>query len=211
MATFFGLIGNSLPPGGHWLLRLLKALSPPVPAVAHLLHPEHEAGRLADVEEQVAHDVRRLAVHHLQARAEPVVAGAVHDCMKLVIEKAVQGFTGVDGQRADKVVVPTAPVRGSVPSKLHRLVRPPSRSAPLCPRHPHQVLWKGLLLVCSSRVPANRRFHLYIHGLLVCGIPPVDNGEEGNDRLLLDLRDGQLARVKLACKQGELRSWLLLL
>ena len=104
------LIGNSLPPDGHWLLRLVKTLAPPVPAVAHLLHPEHEAGRLADVEEQVAHDVRGLVVHHLEARAEPVVAGAVHDCVKFVVEKSIQGFTRVDGQGADEVVVPTAPI-----------------------------------------------------------------------------------------------------
>ena len=68
-----GSIGNGLPPDGDGLLRLLKALAPPVPAVAHLVHPEDEARRLADVEEQVAHDVRRLVVHHLQAGAEPVV------------------------------------------------------------------------------------------------------------------------------------------
>ena len=202
------LIGNSLPPDGHWLLRLVKTLAPPVPAVAHLLHPEHEAGRLADVEEQVAHDVRGLVVHHLEARAEPVVAGAVHHRVKLVVEKAVHGFPRVDGQRTDEVVVPAAPIGSSVPSKLHRLVRPPSRSTPLCPRHPHQVLWEGLLLVRSRRVPADRRFNFYIYSLLVCGIPGLDNREEGDDCFPLDLGDGELARVKLACKQGELRSLL---
>ena len=190
------LIGNSLPPDGHWLLRLVKTLAPPVPAVAHLLHPEHEAGRLADVEEQVAHDVRGLVVHHLEARA-----GAVHHRVKLVVEKAVHGFPRVDGQRTDEVVVPAAPIGSSVPSKLHRLVRPPSRAAPLCPGHPHQVLWEGLLLVCSRRVPADWRFSLYIDSLLVGGVPLLDDREEGNDRFPLDLRDGELARVKLACKQ----------
>ena len=202
------LIGNSLPPDGHWLLRLVKTLAPPVPAVAHLLHPEHEAGRLADVEEQVAHDVRGLVVHHLEARAEPVVAGAVHHRVKLVVEKAVHGLPRVDGQWADEVVVPAAPIGSSVPSKLHRLVRPPSRSTPLCPRHPHQILWKGLLLVRSGRVPADRRFNLYIYSLQVHGIPGLDNREEGDNRFPLDLGDGELARVKLACKQGELRSLL---
>ena len=204
-----GSIRNSFPPDCHWLLRLLKTLSPPVPAVAHLLHPEHEAGRLADVEEQVAHDVSRLIVHHFEARAEPVVARAVHHSMEFVVEKAVEGFTGVDGQGADEVMVPTAPIRGSVPSKLHRLVRSPSWSAPLRPRHPHQVLWKGLLLVRSRRVPANRRFNLYIEdSLLVGGVPLVDNWEQGDDCFLLDLGYGQLARVKLACKQGDIISLL---
>ena len=130
--------------------------------MANLLHPEHKARRLADVEEEVAHDVRRLAVHHLEAGSEPIVAGAVHHRMKFVVEKAVHCLARVDGQGADEVVVPTTAIRGSVPAKLHRLVRPPSRPAPLGPGHPHQVLWQSLLLVCTGGVPADGRFSLYI-------------------------------------------------
>ena len=39
---------------------------------------EYEAVGVADVEEGGAHDVCGLAVRHLQAGAEPVVAGTVH-------------------------------------------------------------------------------------------------------------------------------------
>ena len=44
-----------------------------MPKKSHLLHLEDEAFCVADVEEEVADDGGGLAVHHLQARAEPVV------------------------------------------------------------------------------------------------------------------------------------------
>ena len=44
-----------------------------MPKNSHLLHLENEAFCVADVEEEVADDGGGLAVHHLQARAEPVI------------------------------------------------------------------------------------------------------------------------------------------
>ena len=199
-----GSIGNGLPPDGNRLLRLLKTLAPPVPAVTHLVHPEDEARRLADVEEQVAHDVRRLVVHHLQAGAEPVVTGAVHHRVELVIEQAVHRLARVDGERADEIVVPATPIGGGVPSELHRLVCPPAWTAPLGARHPHQVLWNRLLLVRSKRVPAKRWLDLYIGFRLVdVNDGVVDDGEQWDDRVLLHLRDGELPGVKLAYKKSK--------
>ena len=52
-----------------------------MPNKSHLLHLEYEAFCVADVEEEVADDGGGLAVHHLQARAEPVVTWAVHHLM----------------------------------------------------------------------------------------------------------------------------------
>ena len=46
--------------------------------VFYLLHLEDEAFRVSNVEEEVANDGGGLAVDQLQARSEPIVAGAVH-------------------------------------------------------------------------------------------------------------------------------------
>ena len=44
----------------------------------YLLHFEDKALSVSNVEEEVANDGGGLAVNHLQARSEPIVAGAVH-------------------------------------------------------------------------------------------------------------------------------------
>ena len=44
----------------------------------YLLHLEDKAFGVSNVEEEVADDGGGLAVDHLQARSEPIVAGAVH-------------------------------------------------------------------------------------------------------------------------------------
>ena len=46
--------------------------------VFYLLHLEDEAFRVSNVEEEVANNGGGLAVNKLQARSEPIVAGAVH-------------------------------------------------------------------------------------------------------------------------------------
>ena len=92
---FKALVSDRLPPNSFGPLTSLETDSPPVvflanlmtkdseytahmPYNSHLLHLEDEAFCIADVEEEVADDGGGLAVHHLQARAEPVVTRAVH-------------------------------------------------------------------------------------------------------------------------------------
>jgi len=67
------LVSDRLSPNSFGPLTSLETDAPPVAFLANLLHLENEAFCVADVEEEVADDGGGLAVHHLQARAEPVI------------------------------------------------------------------------------------------------------------------------------------------
>jgi len=50
--------------------------------IFYLLHLEDKAFGVSNIEEEVANKGGGLAVDHLQARSEPIVAGAVHHLEK---------------------------------------------------------------------------------------------------------------------------------
>ena len=149
------LVGDGLPPHCHLLCFKLEALTPPVLALTHLLSLEDEARCSPKIEKQVANNVSCLVVDHLETRSEPIVAWAVHHGVELVIEEPVHGLAWVDHEGTREVVVAAASVSASVATKLHCLVRAPTRAAPLGPGHPHHIL-PTLLLICPDSKMSKR-------------------------------------------------------
>jgi len=145
-----------LPDRDRFLL-LHGAPAPPVPRRAHRLLREDEAGDVDHVEEQVAHDVRRLGSHQLQAIAEPLVAGAMHHCVGPNIGQSPLGLTRFNAERASKVMMPATPIRPSVTSHVNRRVGTPPLATPISAGHPAHVNHSWLLVGPLGKVrPAVR-------------------------------------------------------
>lgn len=66
-----GAPGNGVAQAGDLLHAVLLAPAPPRPLLAGLLHLEHEAAGLDDVEEHGAHHVGRARLRLAETRAEP--------------------------------------------------------------------------------------------------------------------------------------------